>query len=270
MLEKKKYPSIVYKYRSWKDQYHKNILLKNQLYFSSPSDFNDPFDCRIPEDYSLLNSNEKIDAFLTKMRIDHINKGSFQEGDIEEMLKKFEFKLRNDVSKIQDEYNSLYFSSIDEYFGIVSLSERWNSILMWSHYADYHKGFCVGFSEEKLTQNFECASGPVFYPSDNTFPRLDPIRDFLNTFPVQSHTKSNEWQYEKEYRLVKLFYPNPPSINDRIQTFSDDNISEVIIGLNASEQTKKEIISLSKEKNVPVYQITKLPFSFEIARQQLA
>src|SRR3954471_5525958 len=29
--------------------------------------------------------------------------------------------------------------------GVLSLSERWNSVLMWSHYADNHRGVCIEF-----------------------------------------------------------------------------------------------------------------------------
>ena len=30
--------------------------------------------------------------------------------------------------------------------GVLCLSACDNSILMWSHYADEHKGFCIGFN----------------------------------------------------------------------------------------------------------------------------
>lgn len=42
----KKAPQIVYKYRSWKDPNHKNLLLKNMLWFSHPFDLNNDLDVR--------------------------------------------------------------------------------------------------------------------------------------------------------------------------------------------------------------------------------
>lgn len=60
MLENKQLPPIVYKYRNWKDQCNKDVLQKNHLFFTSPKEFNDPFDCKIPDDYSLLDTEENI------------------------------------------------------------------------------------------------------------------------------------------------------------------------------------------------------------------
>src|SRR5437762_935552 len=66
MEKKEKYPDIVYKYRNWSEDNHKNVLYKNQLFLTSPKDFNDPFDCRIPQNFSLLNTKEKIQQFVDK------------------------------------------------------------------------------------------------------------------------------------------------------------------------------------------------------------
>ena len=57
-------PDIIYKYRSWNNEFHKDVLLKNQVYMSSPEDFNDPFDCRITKNHHLLNTTEKIGTFI--------------------------------------------------------------------------------------------------------------------------------------------------------------------------------------------------------------
>ncbi len=46
-----KAPPIIYKYRNWKDDYHKNLLIKKELFMAPPSWLNDPFDCRIYENY---------------------------------------------------------------------------------------------------------------------------------------------------------------------------------------------------------------------------
>lgn len=39
-------PEHLYKYRSWNEEFAKEIFIDNQFYVSSPSEFNDPFDCR--------------------------------------------------------------------------------------------------------------------------------------------------------------------------------------------------------------------------------
>ena len=39
---------ILYKYRCWDDENHRRILEEGEIFFVSPKEFNDPFDCRIP------------------------------------------------------------------------------------------------------------------------------------------------------------------------------------------------------------------------------
>src|ERR1700754_1158337 len=58
------FPPIVYKYRTWTDINHQRMLRNNELYLSSPADFNDPFDCRIPVNYLLLDTRKKIEEYI--------------------------------------------------------------------------------------------------------------------------------------------------------------------------------------------------------------
>lgn len=55
------HPPILYKYRNWSNDYHKNLLIKNEIFMSPPNMLNDPFDCRIYTDYIkyLKNPNQK-------------------------------------------------------------------------------------------------------------------------------------------------------------------------------------------------------------------
>lgn len=59
---------IVYKYRDWKNDFHKRVLLNNELYLSTPKDFNDPFDCRITENYNLFTPEEE-DKYINELLI---------------------------------------------------------------------------------------------------------------------------------------------------------------------------------------------------------
>ena len=270
MDQKEKYPSLVYKYKNWTEDNHKNVLKKNQLFFTSPKDFNDPFDYKIPHDYSLLNTVEKIDAYLKKKKEYHQSQGSEIDDNFMQMLEKFGWRLRNESDKVQQEYNTLYFDGADIHYGVLSLSERWDSILMWSHYGDFHKGYCVGFWEEKMRNSILATGGRIYYPQNDEFPKIDPLGDEIINMVLQSHAKSNDWRYEQEYRLTKIFYPEIPSIKDRIQEIPNIFFAEIIIGLNATAETRNEIVQIGKEKGVKVYQVIKVPFKFAIDRIELS
>jgi hypothetical protein len=92
---------------------------------------------------------------------------------------------------------------VSDTFGLVCMSTTWQSPVMWAHYGDKHKGVCLAF------EVIERASREVNYESnrlnkllgDN--PRLGNVTvEVLNTLLT---TKSAEWAYEKEYRLIVRF-----------------------------------------------------------------
>ena len=137
--------------------------------------------------------------------------------------------------------------SVNTTVGIFSLSAIKDNLLMWSHYADSHRGFCIGLDSEilyKLTGSI----GPVIY--NNEFPerRLndDENNDFLKLFI----TKSPDWAYENEYRVLKV-----NQARTKI-TLSDDCIKEVILGCKMPVGQKDEIIELVKSrlKHVEIYE----------------
>lgn len=261
------YPSKLYKYRCWNNKFHQNILTKNQLYLASPSDFNDPIDCRIGNNFSLLNTNEKIEDYakiITRRHWDSIEKMGLNPNDERKRIVR---DLKSDMDSVQNSDDENTFEMQDKHFGILSLSGRFDSILMWSHYGNFHKGFCVGFSETKLRDsNLFGKGGPVRYKEE--FPAIDPRdnRTVEKSFK-QTHTKAKDWKYEEEYRLTKLFYPLVPKPSDRIVTIPDNFMTEIILGLKISKNDKKEITEIAKEKNLDVYQIEKVPFEFKLIKK---
>ena len=62
---------ILYKFRSWTDPNHKRWLTDREVYFASPSQFNDPFDCALSYRYDLLPEVEKLEKYYTMIREDH-------------------------------------------------------------------------------------------------------------------------------------------------------------------------------------------------------
>ena len=61
------FPPVVYKYRNWNDQNHKTIITQKEVFFASPSSFDDPHDCRIPIRHDLLSYAE----VEQKIRVDN-------------------------------------------------------------------------------------------------------------------------------------------------------------------------------------------------------
>lgn len=264
-MNKLKFPPIVYKYRSWQNNYHKNLLLYNELYFASPKDFNDPFDCRIPPNFIDLPYKEKEQYFNNFIK-NRINKDQPSKIQIIAGFKK-EF---DDHKGFQKQIEELTFTSQDKYYGIISLSCIWNSILMWSIYSNSHKGFCVGFWEEKL-RTYGLAGRIKQVSYNEKFPNLKPFvakkaEDMIKPIFIQLFTKSLDWQFEQEYRLVNNYFDNDPLPFERLIYIPDDIFAEVILGINILALDREEILKICKFKNIPVYQAVKKPFRFAIDR----
>ena len=267
MNKKFKLPKTVYKYRSWDDKFHKKVLKENQLYMAALRQFNDPFDGRIPTKFELLNTDEKKWQYAFKMcegRESIFNKNGLT---IESESKRIFNELKNSMNLIQGSYSEIEWERNNKYYGVLSLSKRWNSILMWSHYADSHKGYCIGFNGE-LLQKFNHLSRGGFVNYTDDYPEISPLDDDVYRIWEQWNNKAKEWEYEEEYRII-WGLEKPMENSERILRFPDSFVNEVIIGISASEKTEKEILDICYRKGFPVYKAKAEKFKFNLIKERI-
>ena len=161
-------------------------------------------------------------------------------------------KIPKDRGKIRNtpiNYEEILFNAQNDDYAILSLSGRWDSIAMWSHYGDQHKGYCVGFYEEKMRNSkIFGMGGPVHYNKNDGFPLIRPYEWGMEKLFKMSHTKAKEWKYEKEYRLTDLLNRE---------------------GLMTPQNHKQEILKIASKKSIKVYQTEKVPFKFKIKRTRI-
>ncbi len=263
------FSDIIYKFRAWENPLHRNILQLNELYYASPADINDPFDFQVSYDLTLLDTDEKQEMYIDQMLNDA--KNILKERDIDPIKRKQELllRLKNIPTTMQDEYDSTNTLWTNNRFGVISFAQRWDSILMWSHYANNHRGFCVGFNRHKFEESklFDTA-GSVNYT--DSYPKIDPLKQSsLDDVFSKTHTKSSEWNYEKEYRLTRLWVDSDPSKDDRKIYFHNGLFEEILLGLLISSNDKLEIIEIARQKNIPVYQVRKKRSSFLLERVKI-
>ncbi|WP_010424014.1 DUF2971 domain-containing protein [Anaerophaga thermohalophila] len=216
----KEIPRFVYKYRDWKNEYHKRLLLHQELYLSSPDEFNDPFDCKIPVAYYLLKEDKNLENIFLQQYIEkHYHNLSEQKKKEKFNLLKNKGNYKN--NKVIEQINSEIQEYINTTAGIFCASAINDIILMWSHYANAHTGFCVGFDSKKLF-NFFTDGGPVNYEKD--FPLIKPTESKSEQWMKQIFSKSDIWDYEVEYRLHKQKAPKT------ICKIPKETIKKIIIG----------------------------------------
>jgi hypothetical protein len=101
-------------------------IREKYIWFSSPNAFNDPYDCRARLRPIDRNDVEEIYTVYPQYRqIEELDKVLYPL--LEEVLKKYMSEL-----------------------GVASFTKKRDSILMWSHYSNQHKGICLGFRESKI------------------------------------------------------------------------------------------------------------------------
>ena len=110
------------------------------------------------------------------------------------------------------DFNSDFYNKAFNRIGIVSFSETNDNLLMWSHYADNHRGIVVTFNTShdffKKDGSKSRQLGRVQYRKDrmkafpSTFQHGRPIADANRIY----FEKSDEWIYEKEHRLMSDLY----------------------------------------------------------------
>lgn len=92
--------------------------------------------------------------------------------------------------------------ALAEQFGVVCFSDRPDGMLLWSHYANGHRGLALEFDPSvrpiKGWKNFRYS--PVTYGPDR---RVDVLNGgFRSAFLRLLTHKGADWSYEREYRLV--------------------------------------------------------------------
>ncbi len=271
--------SNVYKYFP---QDRKSFLEDFLIRFTPPADLNDPYECLPAFDDAALEimiseSRAKIDERLScgleaseikeiaELIFDKMRKDAFEKIDSKEKVRALCYMV---VSKI-----------INSGLGILSLSKRWDSALMWSHYTSSYSGFCVGFDS-----GHPYFSGSKNYIGDRS--GLLSVKYEKNRFVVPStdlsdedvHSvllaKSMDWQYEDEVRLVsvlsladKRILKDPYPVD--LFEIPRSAISEVIIGSRAGSDLLEQAKSTAKALNVKIYQTKVSDTSYDIERVEM-
>lgn len=182
-------------------------LIDNKIYLCAPSRFNDLNDCIVKKVHRSDESTRQLD--IIKKLLDIVSKDDGSD-----------HFLPKDIRDIAIEYILSTNPEDKQTLRIVSLIQKLNKFLrdrsgvacfigeasvrknalMWAHYADNHNGICVEYKCNKTS--FRHLS-PVTYSSRSIVPT---VKELLFTpeeiFTRILTTKSNEWIYEDEWRII--------------------------------------------------------------------
>jgi hypothetical protein len=244
--------ALVYKYfPEYRPDHHLEIFEASRLYFQSPLRFNDPFDCHIPLH---IDPNEGTDAeWVTAFERILREMGADSDPDLAAKFAAdpaMPLRMARRAVAMGDHrapdlrnYKAMHRAQLD-HLGILCLIERKDSLLMWSHYASSHTGFCLGFA----TEGYFGLAQRVIY--SDVFPVPSLLRDSreeLNRKILLA--KSPEWQYENECRVIQYIEDGAT----RSLEYPPAALAEVIFGSRMTDVAKSLVIAaLARSGRSPI------------------
>jgi hypothetical protein len=117
--------------------------------------------------------------------------------------------------------------------GLISFSERSSNPLLWAHYAENHKGLCLGF-------DVSGASQVRYVSARRKMPSLLDIVKQKDTGIIENAimTKYWHWRYESEWRIIL----SVDEVDNSGMSFLDFNenliLREVLVGYRSSLELK--------------------------------
>lgn len=219
-------PNYLYRYRPT-NEFLRQILVENSLYYSSPKNFNDELDCWIPT--KLSGPVDDVRSYCDRLISERCPSLSLDEKNlrIEGFISggRWENTARGVQPKI---YNC----------GVLCLSERWDIPRMWERYAQEHTGVCLELlaADEKGLTGFGSNSFIVTYLDDLEF----SLR--AETWEQASRilfTKSMEWSYEKEWRIILPAPDGASTVGN--WPFPPEFLTSVILGYKADDAIRDRV-----------------------------
>lgn len=166
-----------------------DLLLYKRIYCSDPVGFNDPWDCKPCFDIEAMD-DPKVQAETAEWLIEGQNGGPQGDAGDHELRKNLNL-LKEMVRRAGLKVTEL----VSQKWRVYCLGPCPTLNLMWSHYAASHTGICLEFSTDNSV--FSHAQ-KIFYKPE--YPRWLLHGEKLEMEILQ--TKSDEWKYEDEYRLI--------------------------------------------------------------------
>ena len=239
-------PNFLYKYFGDNPERFETIK-SNKMWYSAPCNFNDVFDCDIS-----TNEKEIFDSVMEYIpETRRIRPGSPAWHQLRE-------KIIREIKSLKTNLEQLKFTT-----GISCFSESDDSLLMWAHYANNHRGICVEYELLEINKQLRFTPIPVIYSENrvrfNNLSQETMDTDAMKVFIESLTSKSPEWSYEREWRIVrdnsacgdKWDKEKKGALLDMIRPKS------VILGCMAEREFEKNVRSYCEDNRVDLYKMEK-------------
>jgi hypothetical protein len=246
---------VLYKYLS---PARLSVIDNFMIRFTQPSQLNDPFESALLIDISSYDAYETSEAMIEQLALEV--ECETEEERIQLEAAKAEMRQYAKDLLLPHKVGKDLAEHLDRAQGVLSLSRTNDSLLMWAHYSDSHRGYAIGVDEKHPFFSRKDNTGEptkiqnVIYTSRRVL--VDPRSpDFAQRMLCY---KSLEWAYEEEVRVFTTFSRDFSDFEkhkvDQIHLFAlpRDCIKEIYIGANASPETRAAILATVDRRKLDV------------------
>lgn len=239
-------------------------IKESKLWMSKPSGFNDPFDCNpaINYDDNPYNVNHHSDIPALKAVYEEYDASNSLL--IDDEIKKSIMDWCNKESS-SDPVIQLIQNKIKNFGVKCFFRSGFDNPVMWAHYAENHKGFCVEYEYNPplkigIDKNF--LMSPVNYISGISVVDLMQILINPNLAIKQLLTcKASEWSYEQETRLIYFqMCKNSTGVSVDLPPYL--RATAIYCGI-ASEYIIKELEEAAKNLEIKLHQMKMTEFGLD-------
>lgn len=288
-IKRQHLPKLIYKYRHL-CPYHLDNLKRDTVRLSLPESFNDPYDCwlTLADDLvARLIERRILETFVKANRLhsvipaEQIERASKSPEPLKELIEHIPRTIRSATRVTLKERAEKYAKKVRGVAdSVVSIPREWrkivnlcsfsainNSLLMWSHYSDNHKGFCIEYDLELLDAShpFRHNLYPVVYSSKLYGLRLYAEKlvavnrqEFTPMLPLLAMLhKFDGWQYEEEWRMI---FEQGIAIDDQPAPIP----SRIFLGSKMDTTKCEQLLAICEQKNIPISQMRLADDRFEL------
>jgi hypothetical protein len=253
-------PERLFHYQCFAEDHFTSLLVSGELKFSRPDSFNDPWDCRL---HLETPTDPTARGRVLNWFADTDRKQNPSISEAKRAIRVYGFKsnppmFNAALVELAEKLNA----EICRRYRVYCLTEKPDSALMWGHYACSHTGICL---------EFDAKSPPFTCKTQLEYRTMYPAYDVVTLGYEPLVTKSHDWSYEAEWRLIA----EERAFTQSARTIKTDNdflklpsgvLKSVTIGslANSSSRTRIKDIVRANAPDVLVRQAELAPDRYEI------
>lgn len=232
-----------------------NFLETGKLRLSSVFSFNDPFEFLVRTDYPMFFLSLRENTTLEEIN-----------NRVELLAQENLLTIKHIVKKKADCYVKRM-----KMFRIGCFSEVDDSLLMWSHYAESHKGILITFNTamEHWDNNFH----KVIYDSNRVGMSADAFEKKFYASSKQRRLliqKASCWSYEKEWRYIGR---TVNCENGNFLTIDPKAVVRIVIGCKVSDENLKKLKEVIHKKwsdpSIEIYRVEPDRHSYSLKKRDI-